>query len=398
MRPGEALARGAMDKIRPLAQTALLVGAVAILFNTTEEPVEQAFDAVVIERMLEPTLHRFGMNGWWEDDNPNHLAPAANVGAGQMDLDEYLGAFTTYVTADARLNGEIFGQTYDTSKSVREGYVVNRLKLEGISVADVRTTQDAMYITQFIGGEDVGINLTNALFEMQNPALADDVNGALTCEKGPEDAGFTGCITKDTIREGFWSAFPVIGEDQDGNIYNSAEILFDQYGQIEKCHFDSILIPAMNEAYKKYADQGINFIIDGPDRYQMAMEVLVRGFWRDSIKQSRPPQAVIFRLSGRYVPADGINTRLQYLDDTLDFPFSPPQNFNPSYCAEGPEGTVALGFTEGSLDAFTSQIENIAILGLPQVPDGYNPNTRQFESGDTFVAPDQSVFEDLRGE
>jgi len=281
---------------------------------------------------------------------------------------------------------------------VREGYVVNRLKLEGISVADVRTTQEAMYITQYVDGEDVGINLTNAIFEMQNPALADDVNGALKCDKGPEDVGFSGCITKDTIREGFWSAFPVIGEDQDGNIYNSAEILFDQYGQIEKCHFDSILIPAMNEAYKKYADQGINFIIDGPDRYQMAMEVLVRGFWRDSIKQSRPPQAVIFRLSGRYVPADDINTRLQYLDDTLDFPFSPPQNFNPSYCAEGPEGTVPLGFTEGSLDTFTSQIENIAILGLPQVPDGYNPTTRQFEEGDAFVAPDQSVFEDLRGE
>jgi hypothetical protein len=397
MKFGEAIAHGVTDRLRPLTQTALLIGAVAVLFNTTDEPIERAFDSVILDRAVEPALHHYGWTGWWEDDNPEHLAPAANVGAGKVQLDEYLGSFTTYVTAEARLNGKIFGETFDTSKSVREGYIVNRLKLKGVSIADVRTTQEAMYITQYSEGVDTGIDLTTAVFEMQNPDLADDVNGALQCEKGPEDEGFTGCVTKDTIRQGFWSAFPVIGEDQDGDIYNAAELLFDEYGRIEECHFDTILIPALNEAYKKYSDKGINFVIDGPNRYQIAMEILVRGFWRDSIKESRPPQAVIFNLNGNYVPELDINTRLQQLDDTVDFPFAPPKNFDPTYCAQGPGGTIPLGLTNTSLDSFSQQIENIAIMGLPQVPDGYNPFTRQFDDTDTFKAPPQSVFNELRG-
>jgi hypothetical protein len=80
-----------------------------------------------------------------------------------------------------------------------------------------------------------------------------------------------------------------------------------------------------------------------------------------------------------------------------DFHFAPPKNFDPTYCAQGPGGTIPLGLTNTSLDSFSQQIENIAIMGLPQVPDGYNPFTRQFDDTDTFKAPPQSVFNELRG-
>lgn len=323
-----------------LRQTAVLGLAVAGLFTVTETPVESVTLGNFKKHVVEPVLHHYGRTGYWEVEDDS-LADPVYVQAGTIAVEQSLGRFTHFVTAEARLNGKVFGQTFETSKSVREGLVVNRLMLPGIAVANVRSTKNVLYITQLENGKDVGIETTNAFFELADPEAAQEINGSLQCTLEPQDRDFSGCVSRDTIRAGFFADVPVIGEDQEGRIYDSAEILFDEYAQIEKCHFDTILIPKINDIYENlYADQNIAYRIDGPQRYQQTMEILIRGLWRDRIKEGRVPQAVFFRLQGNYEPKDAIHIRLQNRADTLDFPFEPPKDFDVAYCAKGPNDTM----------------------------------------------------------
>lgn len=380
-------------------QTVVLGLVVTGLFMTTETPVESVLVDNTKQHILEPTLHYFGKTAYWENENQDNLAEPAYVQAGSMAVDQTIGRFTHFAAAKAELNGKIFGQTFETSKSVREGLVVNKLKLPELTVANIRSTKNVLYITHLEEAEDVGIDLTNALFELADPEAAQDINGTLRCNSEPQDRDYSGCVTRDTIRSGFFSDAPVIGEDQEREIYNAAELLFDDYAQIEKCHFDSILIPKINEVYETYlADLNIPFRLEGSQRYQQAMEVLVRGFWRDRIKEGRVPQSVFFHLSGNFVPLESVQQRLQHRADTVDFPFEPPKDFDAAYCAKGPDNTLPFIVHGLNLENFDQQITHLAIMGLPVVPNGYNPFTQKFESGSNkYIAPDTSEVLSVTG-
>ena len=319
------------------------------------------------------------------DEEPENAGPPATVTAGHIALESTIGGFVAFVPAEAELNAEFFGKEFEDSKASLEGYVVSRIKLPNALLTDTLETEDAVYMTRFQDGQDVGIDLTNTMFVPLNPGDATEVDGELQCETAIDDPDFTGCMGDMKLDN---SLFSEEFEDPDQRLVDMANILFDQFAQIEACHFDKIFIPFINATYKKHGYE----LVDGADRHQQALEILVKGILRDYFKGSIVPQAFRMHFVGQYQASPSVNTRLKEKEQLFDFPFKAPEHFDPAFCAQSASGQLLVAFANGDIDGFQADMEHYAIMGRDQVSDNYDPYKRQFVENSVYVAPDWTPF------
>ncbi len=368
---------------RPLAYSALATAALVGLWANTDIPIVEPGAKLVAEQ----PLHLVGLVAPWENDyNMNETVQQS----GKLTLDTYLGSFVNYTEARTSLKSELLGETISESKTAREGLIVSRIRFPGLVTLDWEADDEVMYLSRFEDGKEVGIPLDKALFEMQQPETATVQNGEFKCSREIEDIDYTGCIEADTVRVGYFAYFPLIGEDQGNNLQIAGEILFDEFGKIEECHFDNIFIPAFNEIY---AANGITKRIDGPDAYNEVMRTFVRYFIREKISEKTPPQRVFLNITGNYTPTPSVIERIQDRAEVVDFPFQLGEDMEPNYCAQTSNGLIPITVVgEQNLD---NALLKIAIGGLEQVPEGFNIQTGGFEDGKFKAASLETGLGDL---
>ncbi len=386
------------NRLSSLGIVAGLGAASLAVAYTTELPPEIA----IKNHLITPAFHVFGATSPFEDGEPEGVPMA--ISHGTADTTTYTLKVTTYVEAEAGLESDLFGEVYSTSEVVAKGLSVSRFEIPGVPTVDLRSTDEALYVTRFATDEngdmqDVGIDLTGADFEIQLPGIAHNENGAYVCDQEPGDPDFAGCMTSMGIDDGWASEAPIIGDEEVAEkLPNSERALFDAYGEIDECDFDAILIPALNSAYVALNNElNLNIpLIDGNDRFQEVVAILQRYSERSRYGQSYEPQDIRVHVTGAYTPPGDVGQRIEaIMSRSPKFPFTVPENLDEDQCAHTIDGQVPMAIGDTQLGNLADEIRHIAILGLPQVPDGYDPESKEFVNDGRFTAPDESMFDAL---
>jgi hypothetical protein len=369
MEPGEAIKDFSDRHGGRLLASAILTTSLVLLWTKTEEP----FIEPSAKLIAEVGLHQIGKTAPWENDH-NMIETVQQ--SGTLTMDSYLGSFVNWTEAKTTFKTEIIGQTISKSETIREGFIVSRIRFPGVPTIDWKGDDDVMYITRYYDGQEVGIPLDKAVFEMMQPEAATLQDGQFSCSKDISAIDYTGCVESEPIREGFFFFFPLIGQDQGQDLANAGEMLFDEFAKIEECHFDNVFIPAFNEIYTAY---NIPKQIDGPDAYNEVMRTFVRYFVRERIAEKMPPQRVFLNISGSYVPTPSIINRIEARSQEVDFPFKLGEDIQRNYCKRTSSGSIPIAVV--GEDDWATAMKKIAIGGLERVPDGFNIQTGGFEDG-----------------
>jgi hypothetical protein len=158
MEPGEAMKELSHRYTGPFVASAIFTAALVGLWTKTEEP----FIEPTVKLIAEAGLHQFGMVAPWENDH-NMIETVQQ--SGTLTMDSYLGSFVNWTEAKTTFKSEIIGQTISKSETIREGFIVSRIRFPGVPTIDWKGDDDVMYITRYNDGQEVGIPLDKAVFE-----------------------------------------------------------------------------------------------------------------------------------------------------------------------------------------------------------------------------------------
>jgi hypothetical protein len=267
----------------------------------------------------------------------------------------------------------------DRSNAFMGTFAVKDIFIPDMAVIQRVANEDFVVYTKFDSNNNaVGFDVSEVEFAMRSPEIdADDgvVDGK--CKTPTDSPRYRGCVVSVYLNNGWLQGIPLLGADNEEKSGFESAFVDDVLQSDVYCLINTYYGPAMNKSLERFGDS-----VDSPTEI---VEYLARAGLRipDYQDVGIPPQKSFANFNGTFDVGEPVNTRLANEADKQGINidnFDVPDDF----CALDGSGKEAV---VGLVPDRNYSIGVIAVMGMPEVPAYYNPDTNSIDESNKFLAP-----------
>lgn len=353
-----------------LALSALALGSIGVM--TDWDP---AAAATRLRENAEAGCDFIGRTCPWEHELP---ALVRGAGSGKLTGDTRVLSVEKSFDAEYSMKRKIKGTdiVIDSAESAQRGTVVLDGEVHGIVSVDYRSNGEVTVLSA--GGQP--IDISEFKFTANQPREAEP-NG--TCPPLEEGEMYTGCVVTEN-KSGRLDGTPIFGANNDSTISTKVAEIAWAYQNEERCVYDYILIPMLNEAATKYGIENLN--LSGSDKYQKADVIFIVGSQKKRFSAFNSAQKTFVPVTGKTRTPMKIEEIMATLSGIKEGILKIPKDIKPDYCVSEKIDDPEL---RAELKAQVAQL-----LMYYTAPDYFNPETMEYEYGnEDLTAPTAEQLE-----